>query len=485
MLVVKLEWRLMRKRVASLKPSPENERLYDRSNADIREFAARIEAEGLLEPLVVTADNYIVSGHRRHAALTLLGRVLVDCRVLQLRRSDLTTDEYIALLRCHNRQRDKNVTEKIRETLVDIDADDAWANLCDLRDKSVNAAHHNGVCAVAIEGRKKRYGISEDKAEHVKYVLQVLEERRPYWPLSVRGVHYPLLNFKFVRGQYYPRRKDPDYGGPARTLSYQNDQGSYDATVDLLTRLRLNGTVPWEALHDPTRPKEMPRPFANVQAFIRQEAERLFDGYWRDLLQTQPNYVACLVEKNTVYHMALQVTSKYQVPTFSARGLDSIDSFHDIAEHYRASGKAGFILVVLSDYDPEGEFIPHDAGRRFRDDFGIADPFIVKAGVTRQLTYPAGPGSCQVERYGLQPMNFAKESSPHHAWFVQRNRGDDTVWELEALDPADMLADLDAVIRSVLDMDLFNREAAVEQEEAREIEATRRTVRDALRGLGG
>jgi ParB-like nuclease domain len=299
MAVTEPETRTVRKRVASLKPSPENGQLYDYNAADIQEFAARIRAEGLLEYPIVTSDNYIVSGHRRHAALTRLGQVFVTCRVLPFRRADLTTDDYIALLRRYNRQRDKSVAEKVRETMVDIDADDAWANLCYLRDKSVNAAEHNGVYAIDIEGTKRRYEISEDKAEHVKYVLQVLEERRPYWPLSVRGVHYPLLNFNFVRGYCWPHRGKLGFG-TKQTLYYKNDQGSYDATSDLLTRLRLNETVPWEALDDPTRPAHVPRPFENVQRFLRQEAENLFKGYWRDLLQTQPNYVACLVEKNTV-----------------------------------------------------------------------------------------------------------------------------------------------------------------------------------------
>jgi hypothetical protein len=172
--------------------------------------------------------------------------------------------------------------------------------------------------------------------------------------------------------------------------------------------------------------------------------------------------------------MALQITRKYQVPTFSARGLDSIDSFHDIEQDYVRSGKEGFYLIILADYDTEGEMIPHDAGRRFRDDFGIDDPFVIKAGVTRD----------QVRKYRLPAMNFAKEKSPNHAWFVERNGGNDTVWELEALNPPDMLSDLEAAIKSVLDLDLFNREAAVEQEEARHITAARRTVSEALRGLG-
>jgi hypothetical protein len=466
--------RTVRKRVASLRPSPENGRLYraPEDDPDLDGLADSIRKNGLRELPVITADNYIVSGHRRHAALQRLGQTWVTCRVLNVRRDAMSQDEYIALLRDHNRQRNKTAAEQMREELVDIDAESAHANLLRLRDHSVNAARHNGVCPLVIEGTKRRYNISDDKAEHMKHVLQIVEERRDYWPLSVRGVHYPLLNFHFVRGYYWPHRDEPDYG-TKRTLYYKNDQGSYDATSDLITRLRLNGTIPWEAFDDPTRPATDLRPFQNVREFIREEVENLFDGYWRDLLQSQPHYVEVLVEKNTVYHMVTQMTRRYVIETRRARGFNAIDSLHDIHQAYLGSGKDRLVLIVLSDYDPEGQMILHDAGRRLRDDFGVNNLQIFPAGVTRE----------QVERYQLQPMNFAKETSSNHDWFVERNGGDGTVSELEALDPADMLADLERVIQSVLDLDLFNREAAAEQEEAATLEAARRVAGEALQGL--
>ena len=98
---------------------------------------------------------------------------------------------------------------------------------------------------------------------------------------------------------------------------------------------------------------------------------------------------------------------------------------------------------------------------------------IIKAGVTRE----------QVERFSLPPQNFAKESSSNYDWFVGRNDGETSVYELEALDPADMLADLENVITGVLDMDLFNMEARQEQDEAAYLEAAQTTATEALKGL--
>jgi hypothetical protein len=273
---VPAEYRLVRKRVASLKPSPENQLLYRPvdQDPDIDRLAESIRKNGC-DALTITADGYIVSGHRRREALQRIGQEFVRCRVLHVRRDSMTQDEYVVLLRSYNHQRNKTVAEQVREELVDIDPAETHRRLRERRDKSVFAPEHNGVQALEIEGAKKRYNISDDKADHVKHILQIVRERRPYWPLSVRGVHYPLLNYDFLRNLRL-------------RLRYKNDDNSYQATSDLITRLRLNGTIPWKAFDDGTRPlKEFPA-FTNVRDFIQHEAANLFDGYWRDLLQSQP-----------------------------------------------------------------------------------------------------------------------------------------------------------------------------------------------------
>jgi hypothetical protein len=137
----------VRKRVASLKPSPENKHIYRpvTEDPDGVELMDSIRKNGLFESLIVTADNYIVAGHRRYFALKCLGKKWVACRVLPVRRDSMTTDEYIALLREHNRQRHKSVTEQAGEELIDFDPEDAHRSLLRRRYKSVNAPEWNGV----------------------------------------------------------------------------------------------------------------------------------------------------------------------------------------------------------------------------------------------------------------------------------------------------------------------------------------------------
>jgi hypothetical protein len=457
--------RLVRRRLASLKPSPENDQLYKpigRNDPEIVEGAEVIKKHGY-DPLVITQDNFIVSGHRRRLCLLRNRKITVVCRVLPIRRDRMTKDEYIKLLRDHNRGRHKSVAEQVREALVDVNPEQAHARLRQLRDKSIHPVGRNGVKKLTIEGTTTRPEISDQKADHVKYIKQViLTDLKDYWPLSVRKVHYELAqNYSFLRNI-------------PRNIPYKNDDDSYSATSDLLTRMRLDGSIPWEALDDETRPVTLFEAWPNVREYVSYEMENLFCGYWRDLLQSQPNHVECFVEKNTAYNQILPVIKKYQIPTTSGRGFNSIDPWHDLYERFLESGKDRLILITMTDWDPEGQRIPIVGGRTLAE-LGLEEcEFdIIPAAVTRE----------QIDRDKLLSQNFAKESSSNYDWFVDRNGGDDTCWELEALHPEKMKADLDKVIRSVIDVDLFNKECVIEREESTQLEAMSATAMEALHGI--
>ena len=241
----RLDFKVVRKRVASLKPSPENGQIYrevSSQNSDVIDLAKSIKRNGLREPLVVTKDRYVVSGHRRLAALQLIGQKQASCLVLACSRSDLSKDEYLALLRDYNRQRVKNPAELVRETMIDIDPDEAWDSLRKRRQDWKYNDRLNRVEALAIEGKPSRHGVSAEKQQHVAHIKKVVfQDRRNYWPLAVRAIHYPLLNYEFERNTRLG-------------LKYANDKRSYDATSDLLTRMRISGDIPWGAITDGTRP---------------------------------------------------------------------------------------------------------------------------------------------------------------------------------------------------------------------------------------
>ena len=84
-------------------PSPENDELYGpivESDPELVSLADSIREHGVKEPLVLTADCYILSGHRRYAAANLAGLNMPPVRIEQaIRRSDCSKDEYLQHLR--------------------------------------------------------------------------------------------------------------------------------------------------------------------------------------------------------------------------------------------------------------------------------------------------------------------------------------------------------------------------------------------------
>jgi hypothetical protein len=233
---------------------------------------------------------------------------------------------------------------------------------------------------------------------------------------------------------------------------YRNDPASYKCLVDLLTRARLEGRVPMEAIDDETRPVALWNVFPNVQEYIAATSKNLFKNYWRDLLASQPNHVELVVEMNTVAGIVRPLAAEFCLTMTSGRGYCSLPPRAAIARRHLDSGKAHLVLIVVADLDPDGEGIVNSLGKSLRDDFGVDELTVVKAALT----------GTQVQERNLPHAMEAKTTSTRYAAW-RRNHGDAGCHELEALAPDDLLALVRESILSVLDIDLLNEEQATER----------------------
>jgi hypothetical protein len=438
-----------------LRPSPENDELYrpvDPDGPQIQRLAQSILEHGIQEPLLITRDHWIVSGHRRHAAARLAGFDAVPCRVAPLFK-DADHDRFMALLTECNRQRVKSFDEKLREQVVTVDREAAYASLIShRRQRSAVAADR-----LAITGTTRRARITDAKTPFVAAILDVLDDLAEFKPLSARQIHYALLNNPPLR---HARKADSRYA---------NDRASYKSLVELLTRCRLVGLVPMDAIADETRPVTTWKVYCDVQDYLQDELQGFLQGYWRDLLVSQPNHIELVVEKNTVAPIILPVAEKYCLPTTVGRGYCSLPPRRDMADRFLRSGKQRFILLVVSDFDPDGEEIAHSLARSLRDDFGVRSIEPIKAALT------AG----QVEGFRLASDAEAKWTSANYQKFVQRYGKD--VFELEALRPSQLQSVLQQAIESVLDVAAFNAELDQEKADAESLAGVRGVVHETLR----
>ncbi len=443
--------------LSDIRPTPENDDLYrpvDPNDPEIIALAESILQYGLREPIVVSEDRYILSGHRRYAACQLAGLDHVPIRRESISRST-DRESFLRLLREYNRQRNKTSAERLREEIVSADPESAYQSLIEHRQQQSEVT----TAAMSITGTTRRARISKAKQPFLKAVLSVLDARRSFWPLSDRQIHYGLLN-------------DPPLKHASKPDStYRNDQKSYKSLVDLLTRARLKESIPFEAIEDPTRPMVTWKVWPETGAYLRREIDEFGKGYWRDLLQSQPNHIEIIGEKNTVGSTIRPIAEKYCIPYTLGRGYCSLRPRYDMAQRYHRSGKDKLILLFLSDFDPEGEDIAHSFARSMRDDFGIENIHPIKVALTSE----------QVERFDLPPIMSAKTSSSRYEGFVEQHG--ETVHELEAVAPETLQTLLRDAIDSVIDIEAFNSEIDAEREDSAFLQGVRRTVHAALADL--
>lgn len=445
--------------VSLIEPSPENDLLYrpvDPSDPEIKSLARSLRKNGVLEPVVITLDNYIVSGHRRFAAARVAGMESIPCRRVKIRRSD-DLDAFVRLLREHNRQRDKTNAEKLREEVVSVSPDEAYRKLRE---------HRRSKAAVDVKALKLGHGpvrckISNAKQPFLSAAMKVIRERRSFWPLSDRQIHYALLN-------------DPPLKHAGKSDStYRNDLASYKSLVDLLTRARLEGSICFEAIGDETRPVQVWDTHPSARSFVGRELNNMFCGYYRDLTQSQPNHIELIGEKNTVGSILRPVAADYTIPLTTGRGYCSLPPRCAMAERFEASGKDTLILLFVTDFDPDGEEIAKSFARSMQNDFGIVDIWPIKVALTAE----------QVLEHKLPPVMRAKASSSRHNAFVKAHGHN--VFELESISPEVLQNITRAAIEAVIDRDAFDAEVEAEKQDAAFLEGVRRTACESLKELDG
>src|SRR5262249_49486031 len=128
--------------IEDIRPSPENDELYrpvDPEDPDFLELVKSIRDFGIKEPLVISLDGFIISGHRRFAAAKIVGLETVPCRRAGISRigpDGKVTSVFMRLLREFNRQRVKSLDEVIREEVLSLNPDDAHRELKKHRKKA-------------------------------------------------------------------------------------------------------------------------------------------------------------------------------------------------------------------------------------------------------------------------------------------------------------------------------------------------------------
>jgi hypothetical protein len=289
-----------------IKPSPENDEVYGQVGSDdggLDDLVQSIRDRGLEEPLILTADGYILSGHRRFEACQRLGMDEIPCRIKRDIRREGNPD-FLRELVAYNPQRVKSVGALLREAIL---RDSATLEDTQAAIRRVTTTHEPTLEAeyMEVDGQKFVDPIGPGRQEFLSAVQKVVEQMRPYWPLSLRQIHYKPLNNPPLKLTPERSRFDVD-----KKYRYRNDQASYDALSRLCVSARYLGEIPFFAIDDPTRTFEQWEGFSSVSEFLKQEMDGFLLGYHRNKQQSQPNHLEVFVEKNTLLSFKFHADKK-------------------------------------------------------------------------------------------------------------------------------------------------------------------------------
>lgn len=445
--------------IDQIKPSPENAEIYGDVVRDTQfaNLVSSIDEHGLAEPLIVTLDGFILSGHRRYEALRSLRQAKVPVRVENVRREN--NPHFVRLLTEFNPQRVKSAGILLREALLRAEPDDPLV----LEHKQRASIEDIPVDFSAVGKSKRVPDVSPRKQDFLKACQRVVESLKDYWPLNLRQIHYNLLNAPPLK-QVVKRSKHN-----AEKYLYRNDRSSYQALSQLMVSARYHGHIPMSAIDDPTRKTVHAPASASVSEFVHKQTEWFLKGYRLDIQRDQPRHIEVLVEKNTVLNIVSSVTKRYFVPCTPARGYGSIPAWRDIAYRFDRSRKRRMTLIVASDFDPEGLDLADEAVASLRDMWHIPVDYH-RVAVKQE----------QVDELGLAAdFNPAKPDSTRLSAFVDRT-GDNRTWELEALPPAYLQKVVEEAINANMDQELLEASRREEGEHKREIAALREQLIDDL-----
>ena len=297
--------------IEELRPCPRNDDLYrppSDDDADFITILAGIRRKGQLVPATITKDRMIMDGHRRFFACRRLGIPTLKCIV----RDKYSWDVTPADLAEYNRQRVKTSDELVREEIALADPDESYEALLEERDRRLQQYDH--LENIEILGTKKRWKFSESQTKpFVDAVAKYVLERKQYWPLTDRRVHYGILD---IRGllRNYGKRKTP----------YENDEDSYKRLCDILVRMRLANIIPMHSIEDETRPVAVWDCYKHVGAFTSRQLDDFLANYSRDLMQSQQDHFEIVGEKMTIESIIRPIAAHFCIPYTIGRGYSSL-----------------------------------------------------------------------------------------------------------------------------------------------------------------
>lgn len=311
---------------------------------------------------------------------------------------------------------------------------------------------------------RRPYGYWEKVILPEIWRLLEIYERLGFKP-TLRQVFYRLVSMGLLRNTR------ADYNQLSRHTREWRENGieliyQYERLGRKPDRDSFRLALPPDCFADKVRWKIAVPAYSSLTDYVEASLRSLPNGFFLDPWKTQNKRVIIYLEKDALSSLVRQVALRYRVPLLIARGYASFTSLWQvILEEFSASTR--LIVLMLTDYDPSGEDMVRDVKERLRyyarfsEVFPLEDwqePVIKKIALTKE----------QVEKYNLLP-NPMKISDPRAKKF--RAGCGEAAYELDALDPPELLSIIEeAILAEIQNKAAFEEALREEEEEKRKLQ---------------
>jgi len=230
----------------------------------------------------------------------------------------------------------------------------------------------------------------------------------------------------------------------------QNNFNSYKNTQTTIGRARRGGMIDWDSIVDETRHLREDSSWDNPAAIILDAAASYHVNYW----QGQKYRPELWLEKDAVLGVIGGLCKRYDIPYFSCRGNPSDVAMLGAGERmisYIANKQIPYIFY-LGDHDPQGLDIDRDITEKLRM-FSGTDIKFQRLALTEE----------QIIEGDLPPNPVKKTDNKKGPVIDYINRFGVECWELDALDPNDLVKIVENAILEKVDQGLFSEMKEIER----------------------
>lgn len=239
-----------------------------------------------------------------------------------------------------------------------------------------------------------------------------------------------------------------------------NTEQSYKRIASIINDGRLAGLIDWDAIEDRNRDIETRPKWESGASILASCASQFHMDMW----DNQLTRTFVIVEKAALAGVLEGVCRQYDVPLLAARGYPSVSIVRQMALDYLqpAIERGQTVRILhLGDHDPSGIDMTRDLTDRLEMFLGDDSARLDLSRIALNMD--------QVRRYNPPP-NPAKQTDARFQTYAAKHGNKS--WELDALEPAQLVRLVTDEIHSVLDDDRWDERQAEIDRVKSELKAT-------------